>query len=64
MDEQKITVKELLIRTVDELKAICVPVQYANDIARPIWNAVNNIQSCIDAVQEEPEVDENVCSEP
>lgn len=60
MDEQKITVKELLMQTVDELKAICVPVQYANDIARPIWIAVGNLQACIDAVQEAPEVKENV----
>lgn len=63
MDEQKITLKELLMQTVDELNAICVPVQYANDIARPIWIAVSNLQSCIDAVQETPEVDENVPGE-
>ena len=61
---REITVKELLQETADSLDAIQVPVSMANEIARPIWQAVQSIRKCIDALNEqkpaEGEVTEDV----
>lgn len=61
MNESKeMTARDVLENTLNELKAISVPVQYANEIARPIWNAVTSIQAILDAMQEAPEEAEEV----
>ena len=50
--EEKITVKELLQRTADLINGIMVPMAYANEIARPLAQAVQQIESCIKAIDE------------
>ena len=57
--EVKVTAKELLELTIKELEGITVPVSMANDVARPIWNAVQNLRQVADALQE-PEKPEEV----
>ena len=50
--EERVTVKELLQRTVDLINGIMVPMAYANEIARPLAQAVQQIESCINAYNE------------
>ena len=49
---EEITVKELLERVANKLESIQVPVVMANDIARPIWEAIQDIRRCADACAE------------
>ena len=61
--EVKVTAKELLEMTIRELESITVPVSMANDVARPIWNAVQNLRQIADTfpeAEQSEEVKENV----
>ena len=58
MEEGKMTIKELLQLTADELEGISIPVKYADQISRPIYQAVCNIRRCIDAMEEAAEEQE------
>lgn len=54
----EISAKELLEITVNMIKEISVPVALAEQIARPLCNAVANIEAVISALPKEG--DENV----
>ena len=54
----KVTVKELLEMTIKELEAINVPARYANDIARPIWQSIQNLRQCVEAFPEDKQPEE------
>ena len=64
MDGQGMSVKEVLQMVADDIARIQVPVEYADQISRPLCQALVNIRNCIAAIQdkEEPaqEGDENV----
>ena len=66
MNENEVSVKEMLQMTVDTINAIQVPVSLADQIARPLCGAVANILAVIDAIKDAPkenkpeEGDENV----
>ena len=50
-----ISVKKMLEMTADELDQIMIPVSMANDIARPIWQAVKNIRMCANTMKDDEE---------
>lgn len=52
--EEKMNVKDLLQMTVEDLEKIMVPVAYANEISRPLCQAVANIRACIEAFSKAP----------
>ena len=52
---EEITVKELLERVAAKLEAIQIPVVMANNIARPIWEAIQDIRRCAEACAEAPQ---------
>ena len=52
--EKEMSVKELLLITVDSIKEIAVPVSLADQIARPLCQAVCNIEAVIAAIKDEP----------
>lgn len=52
--EKEMSVKELLQITVDSIKEIAVPVSLADQIARPLCQAVCNIEAVIAAIKDEP----------
>ena len=55
------TIKELLELTAGQLEGISgIPISLANDVSRPIWEAVQNIRECINAMNREPEQPEEV----
>ena len=56
--EIKVTAKELLEMTIRELESITVPVSMANDVARPIWNAVQNLRQIAEAFPEDKQPEE------
>lgn len=56
-EENTMTISELLRVTVDQLNDIRVPVKLANEIARPLAQAVSQIQACIDALEQGDEAD-------
>jgi hypothetical protein len=59
MEEKKVSVKELLHMTIDQLCEICVPVKYALEIARPLDQAVRQLKICADALADpEPKPEE------
>lgn len=62
MENEKISVKDMLKITVEEIEKITVPVKYADQISRPLCQAVYNLRTCISAMETEknPEVGENV----
>jgi len=50
--EEQITVREMLKRTAELINGIRVPISYAEEIARPLAQAVAQIESCIRAYDE------------
>lgn len=56
------TIRDLLELTMKELEGINVPILYADTIARPLWNATQNLKTCIEAIPDRPpeEVTEDV----
>lgn len=52
---EEISVIEMLQRTADLIGDIVVPVKYADQIARPLCQAVANIQAVIAAIPKEGE---------
>ena len=58
MEEGRMTIKELLRMTAGDLEDIAVPIRYADQISRPIYQAVCNIRRCIDAMEEATEKQE------
>lgn len=53
--ENEISVKEMLERTADLIGDIVVPVKYADQIARPLCQAVANINAVIAAFDKQEE---------
>lgn len=51
---EEISVMELLQRTADMIGEISVPVSLGNQIARPLCQAVENLQMIIDFLKEQP----------
>ena len=65
MEEQKMTLKDILEMTVADLNRIMVPVEYADSISRPLCVAVANLRACIGSLKDETkpeEVKADVCS--
>ena len=59
-DEDQMTIKKALQLTVDGIKEIQVPVALADQIARPLCQAIANIEAVIDAIpDEQPKEGEN-----
>lgn len=54
VEEDKMTIRDLLQITVDSIKEIAVPVSLADQIARPLCQAVCNIEAVIAAIKDEP----------
>ena len=54
MEQKEMSIKELLQITVDSIKEIPVPVALADKIARPLCQAVCNIEAVIEAIKDEP----------
>lgn len=55
MEEKEYSINELLRITADSIKEICVPVALADQIARPLCQAVANIEAVIAAIPKEGE---------
>ena len=53
--EEQIGIMECLNMTVELLKGIMVPVAYAQEISRPLDQAVRQLTACIDALKEPEE---------
>jgi len=51
---EEMSAKDLLQITVDSIKKISVPVSLADQIARPLCQAVCNIEAVIAAIKDEP----------
>jgi hypothetical protein len=49
-EKTALTISEALELTVDQLEAISVPVKYAQEIARPISAAVEQLRACLNAL--------------
>ena len=65
MEERKMTIKDILEMTVEDLNRIMVPVEYADTISRPLCVAVANLKACIGSMEDETkpeEVEKDVCS--
>jgi len=61
METKDMSAKEALTITKDLINGIQIPVALADQIARPLCQAVANIDAVIAAIKEEPtEVDDNV----
>ena len=61
MEDVKMTVKELLKVTAEEIGEIIVPVKYAEEISRPLCRALYNLETCIramEAAEQKPEEEE------
>ena len=50
---EEISVKELLQQTADLIGDVVVPVKFADQIARPLCQAVVNIEAVISAIEKE-----------
>ena len=55
MEEKTLSVKEVLQITVDLINGIPVPVSLAEQIARPLCQAVQNIEAVLTAIKEPKE---------
>lgn len=53
--EDKISARELLEQTASLIEDIVVPVKYADQIARPLCQAVANINAVIEAFDKQQE---------
>lgn len=65
MEKNEMSMKDVLEMAVREINGIMVPVEYADQIARPLCGAVCLIRSCIEAIDKKPEQEgeENVQGE-
>ena len=54
MEDNGMTVRQVLEITRDVLGGICVPVNLTQQIAEPIRRCAENIQLCLDAMAQEP----------
>ena len=52
MEENRMTIQQVLEETVKLLNMIAVPVQMIESVGRPISNAVNNLDLCITAMKQ------------
>ena len=52
MEEQKLTVNEVLKLTVDQLRAISIPAELTESIGLPVLRAIRNLTECIRAMEE------------
>ena len=51
------TIKETLNKVADDLGKIMVPAELANDIARPIWDALRTLRQCAEMIKSENEAE-------
>ena len=58
MEERKMTIKDILEMTVEDLNRIMVPVEYADTISRPMCIAVANLKACIQSMENETKPEE------
>lgn len=56
---EEMTVQEVIRRAIAKLGRILVPAAMANDVARPIWEAIQDLNDCVKALSE-PEQPEEV----
>lgn len=56
---EEMTVKDVLKRVIANLGRIRIPATLANDVARPIWEALQDLNDCVNAL-DEPEKAEEV----
>lgn len=56
---EEMTVQEVIRRAIAKLGRILVPAAMANDVARPIWEAIQDLNDCVNAL-DEPEKAEEV----
>lgn len=59
MEEKQMTLKECLQVTVQLIESITVPVKFSDQISRPLCQAVANLNSCIAAIPDVKEGDDN-----
>lgn len=50
--EEEVKMEDVLAETVSILNGIEVPMRYAERIAMPIWQAIGNLKSCIEAIKD------------
>lgn len=50
MEEKKVSIAEMLQMTVDLIEGIQVPVRYADEISRPLCQAIGNLRGVMDAI--------------
>lgn len=63
METRELSIREILMMTIDSINSIIVPMKYADSIARPLCAAVASLEACVEAMQEPEkteEVNENV----
>lgn len=49
--ETKLTVEEVLKLTVEQLRAVVVPVEQTESIGLPVMHAIRNLNECIRAME-------------
>jgi hypothetical protein len=49
--ETKMTVEDVLKLTVEQLRAIAVPIEQAESIGLPVMHAVRNLNECLRAME-------------
>ena len=54
MEQNAMSIRQVLEITRDALGGICVPVSLTQQIAEPIRRCAENIQLCLDAMAQEP----------
>lgn len=52
MDKKKFSIEEMLEMTVQTIGEIQVPVAYADQISRPLCQAIGNLRGVIEAIRE------------
>lgn len=50
MEENRMTIREVLEITVKNLKAIAVPVELMETIGQPVLGSIRNLEACISAM--------------
>ena len=64
MDENRMTVMEVLEMTAKTLNEMTIPVRELETIGRTVFGCVQNIQLCIDAIRKEEETKNERVSDP
>lgn len=64
MDENRMTVMEVLEMTAKTLNEMTIPVRELETIGRTVFGCAKNIQLCIDAIRKEEETKNERVSDP